>query len=84
MFIRDGKTLEILVPVGSYELRYCAGSTWYGPVHRFGPHPDTLCSRAEERFDFARTPDGYNGYTVELILQLHGNLQTKAIPFDRF
>lgn len=81
-FIRDGEPLNIEVPLGSFEIRYAAGKEWYGPMLDFGL--DATYSRCDERFDFRMSEDGYTGYTVELILQLRGNLHTETIRADDF
>jgi len=81
-FIRGGQPFETTLPVGSYEIKYAAGQTWYGTVLDFGE--GASYSRCDDRFDFTRTINGYNGYTIELILQQHGNLQTDPISPDDF
>jgi hypothetical protein len=81
-FIKPGERLDALAPLGSYELRYAAGQTWYGSTHLFGP--STVCSRAESIFDFRQTSDGYTGYTVELFLQVNGNLRTSRLAIEDF
>jgi len=35
-FIRSGEMLEIFLPLGSYKLRYAAGTKWYGEKNIFG------------------------------------------------
>jgi hypothetical protein len=81
-FVRGGMPLTVNVPVGTYELRYCAGQVWYGPIHKFGP--STACHKADDLFPFSvtRTADGwsFSSWTVELILQRQGNLDTT--PMD--
>lgn len=74
--------LDALAPLGTYELRYAAGQTWYGTTHLFGP--ETSCSRADSQFEFRETPDGYSGYTVELFLQVNGNLRTRTLAREDF
>lgn len=81
-FIRPGEQLDALAPLGSYELRYAAGQVWYGTTHLFGP--DTACSRADSTFDFRETREGYSGYTVELFLQVNGNLRTQRLEREDF
>lgn len=81
-FIRPGERLDALAPLGTYELRYAAGQTWYGTTHLFGP--ETSCSRADSQFEFRETPDGYSGYTVELFLQVNGNLRTRTLAREDF
>jgi hypothetical protein len=81
-FVRGGSPFETTVPVGSYEIKYAAGQSWYGPILDFGDGGSY--ARCDDRFDFSLTSDGYNGYTIELILQKHGNLQTDPISADDF
>ncbi len=80
-FVHGGTPLNIEVPLGSYGLRYGVLEDWYGPS-RFGP--EAVFSRADERFDFTRVGDQVQGYTVELILQTGGNLETEQIPPEAF
>lgn len=77
-FIRGGEHFETAIPLGSYEIKYATGESWYGPVLDFGERASY--SRCEDRFDFTASINGYNGYTLELILQRNGNLDTDPIP----
>ncbi len=81
-YIIGGRSFEVLMPLGGYEIRYAAGDTWYGAQHYFGPK--TSYSKANQEFKF--TDDGYqySGYTVELIMQTHGNLRTVNIDETDF
>lgn len=81
-FIRGGEPFEVQVPVGSYEIRYASGQSWYGPILDFGLGASYL--RCDDRFDFVSTVDGYNGYTIQLILQRNGNLRTDQLSADQF
>lgn len=81
-FIRGGQTFETELPLGSYEIRYAAGETWYGELLDFGI--DAAYSRCDSRFDFERTSQGYSGYTIELIMQIQGNLDTDPMDPDEF
>lgn len=76
-YVVGGRPFEVLMPLGTYEIRYAAGDTWYGTEHYFGP--DTAFSKANELFHFTFDGYQYSGYTVELILQAHGNLRTVNI-----
>jgi hypothetical protein len=82
LFVRAGQAAEMLLPLGTYRLRYATGAVWYGEAQLFGP--ETAYNEAEHRFSFRESADGYSGYTVELFLQRDGNLPTKRIPADRF
>jgi len=82
MYVHGGQRAELLVPLGTYELRYAYGKTWYGPDHLFGPA--TRYAKAEEEFEFTLKGNHYNGYTVELYLQVDGNLHTTPISPEDF
>lgn len=76
-FVRGGDYFETHLPIGSYEIRYASGDSWFGPVFDFGE--GAVYAKCDDRFDFTRTISGYNGYTVELIRQVGGNLETLPI-----
>lgn len=81
-FVRGGDAFDTLVPLGSYDMRYAVGDSWYGQCVDFGEQASyVMC---EERFDFRAEADHYTGYTVELILQVNGNLKTSPILEDDF
>jgi hypothetical protein len=82
MYVEGGRTFTTNVPLGTYELRYAAGNVWYGERHRFGP--DTAYYEADKQFTFYRQGSSVNGYTIELILQMDGNLRTRRIGPARF
>lgn len=82
MFIRGGEYFETKVPLGTFEIRYAAGKTWYGEDCRFGKQ--TAYSKADRPFQFEVVDQGYSGYTVELIMQTSGNLPVSAISPDQF
>jgi len=82
MFIRTGESLDILVPLGSYELRYACGENWYGEEYLFGKN--TTYFKTDDTFDFTEDSDGYNGWTVDLTGQIDGNLETPEIDDDEF
>lgn len=79
IFVRGGQTVEAIVPLGSYRLRYATGQTWRGEAALFGP--DTIYNEALSRLDFA---DQGSGYIVELIRQEGGNLETHRISPSQF
>ncbi|MBQ3810620.1 MAG: hypothetical protein II839_07355 [Kiritimatiellae bacterium] len=39
-FVRRDETAEVLVPLGTYRLRYAHGTDWYGTNLLFGPETD--------------------------------------------
>jgi hypothetical protein len=81
-FIRPGEQLNVTAPLGTYELRYATGTTWYGYDHLFGP--TTAYSKADSLMVFSYGHDGYSGYSVELYLQVDGNLRTSRMDASGF
>lgn len=81
-FIRDGETLTANIPVGDYDIRYAVGDAWYGTQELFGN--STACARADDVFSFRKTTQGYTGFTIELISQIDGNLDTDPLSVEDF
>lgn len=82
MFIRSGDFVEVELPLGSYEIKYASGKTWYGPQWLFGP--ETSYSKADKVFNFTSDDYQISGYTVELFTQVGGNLHTSRIGAGQF
>lgn len=77
-----GEHFETLMPLQNYEMRYASGGLWYGESALFGEETDYF--RADEVLHFEETAESYSGFTVELILQEGGNLETQSIGPDQF
>jgi len=84
IFVRGGQKIEVLVPTGSYHMRYAAGKTWRGVDHLFGPDGLTSYQKSESTLAFTAEDGYYSGYTVELIQQIGGNMATKPIAASSF
>lgn len=82
IFVRGGNTITTKVPLGTYEIRYASGETWYGYEYLFGQN--TGYSKAESRFTFADTGRGYSGFTITLYRVSNGNLRTSSIAPSQF
>jgi len=80
--VRAGTTVKVDVPIGSYEVRYACGKTWYGYDKLFGP--DTVYSKADQLFDFKIIGNESRGFTITLYEVAHGNLQTSNIRAENF
>lgn len=76
-YVKGGRSVEIDVPLDTYELWYCAGTTWYGVEDKFGE--DTSNHKAKDDFDFYEDGDYVNGWTVSLYRVPHGNLSTEEV-----
>lgn len=77
MFIQGGETLEIEMPLGSFQMKYAVGDVWYGEEFLFGP--ETQYYLTEQIFDFTQDSEGVSGWPVELIDQAGGNLETTSV-----
>ncbi|MDY0306490.1 MAG: hypothetical protein RBR18_08645 [Desulfovibrionaceae bacterium] len=82
IFIHGGMDIETKMPLGKYILKYATGSTWYGWDNYFGA--ETQYYKADEVFDFHTENNIISGYTVELYLQINGNLYTSKINEQEF
>lgn len=76
MFVYAGSTAEMLVPLGSYTLKYATGKVdaWCGPDNPLPFGSRTSFHPAQELFAFTDEGSHYSGYTLELYLQPDGNL----------
>lgn len=83
VFVREGQKATIKVPLGTYELTYATGRTWYGRKGSFFG-PETRYTKADDTFTFRIEGDQVIGFTVELYLQSHGNLETEPISAREF
>lgn len=84
VFVREGQRASIEVPLGTYELSYATGRTWYGPRAGALFGPETRYAESDDTFTFRTDGNQVQGYTVELYLQTHGNLETKPMPASKF
>lgn len=80
--VSAGRSAEVLVPLGEYEIYYATGETWYGPEYKFGD--DTQFYKCDDTFLFYDDGQYYRGYTLELYLQTNGNLDTDVINASAF
>ena len=82
LLIRGGQTVETEMPLGDFRLKYASGKAWYGARNLFGPNTEYM--EADSIFKFARVGQQISGYTVELVRQRDGNLQTRKVAASRF
>lgn len=84
VFVRSSTTVKVQVPLGTFEIRYAAGSTWYGYGNDELFGPETSCSKADSRFRFAEEEFQITGYSITLYKVRHGNLHTSKIDRSKF
>jgi hypothetical protein len=78
--------METKVPLGRFILKYATGDAWCGENDLFGNQTQFNKANADLRFARQEFYDGYTliGHTVELILQINGNLKTSRISRQTF
>jgi len=82
IYVHGGDRAAVDVPLGQYEVRYAVGVGWRGVDDLFGER--TRYYRADDTFVFKLEGRYYSGYTVELVKQIGGNLETDPIDEDDF
>ncbi|MEC9488119.1 MAG: hypothetical protein UMV23_01390 [Halanaerobium sp.] len=82
VFIHGGKTVNIEVPLGTYEIRYASGEKWYGYEYLFGDN--TMYTKAEGLFEFMVENNQVYGYILTLYSVTNGNLATNPIAPEDF
>ena len=81
-YVREGSRVKTKVPLGSYYIKYATGKEWRSKNCLFGIN--TLYSKADKVFEFKKSGNRISGYSVELILQIEGNLSTSKISPDEW
>jgi len=84
IFVKGGSPIKVLVPLGSFKMRYASGKNWRGYSSLFGPGSMTSYAEAGSTFSFINQGTHISGYTVELIKQSQGNLSTRRISAGNF
>jgi hypothetical protein len=82
IFVDGAQTIQIAVPVGTFELRYASGWVWYGPKYLFGPK--TQCTKCLHFLTFAQDGDYVNGHDVTLYKMPDANLEIAPIDISEF
>ena len=77
IFIYGGRTVHVNVPLGKYVMKYCNGNKWYGYKELFGPAGSY--NKSTDLFNFDRSNNRANGYTITLYAVTSGNLKTRPI-----
>lgn len=82
IFIRAGRSIEVAVPVGSYEVRIASGQTWYGDSVRFGP--TTNYAKLDAVLTFTIQGNQLLGHEITLTRMTNGNLRQSPITATDF
>lgn len=82
VFIRAGETVEVRVPLGSYQAKIASGQTWYGDSIRFGPK--TSYAIFDTTFNFYIEENQLVGNELTLTRVVNGNLKQKLLIANDF
>jgi hypothetical protein len=82
VFVQDGRTVEVNVPIGSYELKIASGRKWYGYSKYFGR--EGSYSKAQDVLTFSYEENGISGHEISLYGVLNGNLKTHEMAPEDF
>ncbi|MBR0144575.1 MAG: hypothetical protein IJM21_10420 [Clostridia bacterium] len=78
IYIREGDSITVYLPVGRYRIRYATGKKWYGFSELFGPDGDYLA------FNETISIKKDMKYTLTLYQIADSNLTTKALSQEDF
>lgn len=81
-YVDANSAVDVLVPLGEYEIYYATGENWYGEDSLFGS--DTRYYKCDSTFLFSIEDNQYTGWTVELKPVINGNLDTDVIDAEDF
>ena len=85
-YVVGGNTVTKNIPLGTYKLYYCSGSTWYGVNYKFGDN--TVACTSDQLFEFTSSISGdyiyYDTWEVTLYKVSNGNMSTQTIPMSNF
>lgn len=87
LFIRNGQTASVDVPLGVYKIKVASGKDWYGINHAFGPNTDwsVIENRfGDSKFTFEIRGDQVFGRALKLYNVPNGNVNIKQILLSDF
>lgn len=78
IYIREGDTITVYLPVGSYRIRYATGEHWYGYDELFGTDGEYF------KFNEVVKIKKDTKYTLTLYRESESNLSTSALDYGEF
>lgn len=84
MYLKPGKKKTIKAPLGTYEIYYATGNTWYGPKYLFGESGSQYKNRQKAKlYKTSRAIYGIRFRIFRTTVQ-KGNQTTQSIGKDQF
>lgn len=78
IYIREGDTITVYLPVGSYRIRYATGEHWYGYDELFGTDGEYF------KFNEVVSIKKDTKYTLTLYRESESNLTTSVLDYGEF
>ena len=82
IFVRNHSIVDVMVPTGTYRVRYASGNTWYGETDLFGE--DTTYGEFEDFFRFDTSGSDLMGLALDIRRGTSGSLAESSIGRDSF
>lgn len=80
LFVRNGESVKVDVPVGDYKLKYAIGETWYGEKDLFGHK--TSYSKSDQKLSFTNSGYMVYGHTITLYKVQNGHYEQNWCNFE--
>ncbi len=79
VFIHGSQPVKVSVPLGTYQLYWTSGNTWFGTKKRFGP--EATIQKAEENLEFRvdRANSRVEGHEITLSSTPYGNMRSRNV-----
>lgn len=79
VFIHGSQPVKVSVPLGTYQLYWTSGNTWFGTKKRFGP--EASIQKAEENLEFRvdRANSRVEGHEITLSSTPYGNMRSRNV-----
>lgn len=82
IFVDGAQTIQVDVPLGTFEVRWASGWLWYGSKSLFGPK--TRCTKGMHLLTFTQDGNYVTGQHVTLYIVPNGNFETAPIDISEF
>jgi hypothetical protein len=82
LFVRNGETATVKVPLGTFKVKMAQGNQWFGETRLFGT--DMRVNQGLTPFTFSSDGRSITGHTLRLEDRIEGNYPTRQISADNF
>jgi hypothetical protein len=82
VFVRNGETAAVKVPLGAYKINMAQGTRWHGETKMFGR--DMLVTQGHTPLVFSASLNSVTGHILRLEGAIDGNYPTRPLSTDQF